>query len=213
MSIELCLVSRANARVVPWKNGRGKTTEFAVWPEGSSLGGPDFAWRISAAEVESAGPFSNFPGCDRVLTVTRGAGLILDHGVCAPRAFVNRLEPYRFSGGWPTSADLVAGPVLDFGVIYRRHATSVAVRAVTIGCRPIRERLTSAHVFLHVVTGRLFARTAVEDKPWEVSADDSLWARGARSGHELVLTSSKDGCEVLIVRLGEKGQVEGILPE
>lgn len=201
MSAEIRLISRADVRVVPWKNGLGMTTEFAVWPERSSLGAPDFAWRLSAAKVERAGPFSVFPGCDRVLTVTSGAGLALDHGASAPPATLSRLEPYRFSGDWTTSAELVGGPVLDFGVIYRRDAASAEVRAVKLGNRPRREELAAPHVFVHVLSGRLFASTAQEDKPREASAGDSLWARGPWNGHELELTGSDDGCELLIVRL------------
>lgn len=50
----------ANHRRMPWKNGRGETTEIAVWPEGAGL--QDFGWRLSMAGVSEHGAFSAFPG-------------------------------------------------------------------------------------------------------------------------------------------------------
>lgn len=36
----------------------------------------DFIWRISMARVEQPGPFSAFPGVDRVLAVLEGESLV-----------------------------------------------------------------------------------------------------------------------------------------
>ena len=51
----------------PWKNGGGETAEIAVSPAGAGF--DDFDWRISTAIVAQSGPFSGFPGVDRVLTL------------------------------------------------------------------------------------------------------------------------------------------------
>src|SRR5688500_12512282 len=99
---EVLQLRARDAKRVPWKNGRGMTTELALWPPGASLERGDFDWRISKASFDTAGPFSTFAGCERILIVTRGAGVLLDHGDQAARARVRRLEPYRFSGEWPT---------------------------------------------------------------------------------------------------------------
>ena len=61
-----------DARDVPWKNGRGTTRELALWPATASFEHGDWHWRLSAAEVGAAGPFSAFPECERILTVTKG---------------------------------------------------------------------------------------------------------------------------------------------
>ena len=75
-----------DARRVPWKNGRGVTEELALWPPHARFERGDFEWRISKARIEDAGPFSNFEHHDRILVVTAGDGLVLDHGRRAARA-------------------------------------------------------------------------------------------------------------------------------
>ncbi len=56
----------ANCPAVPWKNGLGRTRELAIQPPGAGM--DDFLWRVSVAEVETAAPFSAFPGVDRVIS-------------------------------------------------------------------------------------------------------------------------------------------------
>lgn len=89
-----------DARRVPWKNGRGVTEELAVWPPEASFERGDFDARISLSSVQEPGPFSPFPGFDRVLLVTKGGGLRLSHGADAPPADVPPCArtPSRASG-------------------------------------------------------------------------------------------------------------------
>ncbi len=140
----------ADARRVPWKNGRGFTDELALWPPGSSFERGDFDWRISKAAVEENGPFSPFPGFERVLVVTEGAGLVLDHGALAPRAKLEHLVPYRFSGDWPTQAELVAGRVADFNVLCRRAVVRAEVEVWSAGTRRELAAAREEHVLLHL---------------------------------------------------------------
>ena len=51
--------------VMPWKNGYGSTTELAVEPPDAAL--DRFDWRVSVAELRGSGPFSTFPGYDRII--------------------------------------------------------------------------------------------------------------------------------------------------
>ena len=203
--LEIRVLTRADGRNVPWKNGRGTTLELAVWPEGSSLERADFAWRLSAARVAENGPFSLFPGCERILTVTEGAGLVLAHGPAAPRARLRRLEPYRFAGDWPTTAELVAGPIADFNVIQHRERAQAEVQAFALGQRRARETLAAGHAFLHVLAGQLTARITGEEEPFGLEAGSSLWVRGLRGGEELELTGRRRELELLLVSLsGER---------
>jgi len=198
---EVLQLTRADARVVPWKNGRGTTTELALWPSGAAFERADYDWRLSAARVDEAGPFSPFPGCERILTVTSGAGLLLEHGADAPRARLRRLDPYRFSGDWHTSAALVGGPVVDFNVILRRDRARAEVSALTLGTRRAREALRSPQVFLHACAGTLVARLTGEEEPFELAPGDSLWARGLTGGEELELAGQSKHCELVLVGL------------
>ncbi len=191
-----------DARIVPWKNGRGTTTELALWPAGASFERGDYDWRLSAAAVVADGPFSSFPGYERILTVTGGAGLVLEHGAHAPRARLRRLEPHRFSGDWETRAALVAGPVTDFNVILRRERVRAEVSALALGARRTRELLRTPQAFVHVLAGVYSARVTGEEEPFELARGASLWLRGLSGGEELELAGRAPAGELLIVALG-----------
>ncbi|MBK6918322.1 MAG: HutD family protein [Deltaproteobacteria bacterium] len=191
------LLRAHEATQVPWKNGLGVTTELAVWPRGSSFDRDDFRWRLSAAAVEADGPFSRFDGCDRVLVVTAGAGLVLDHGGAAPAATIGRLQPHAFAGEWTTTAQLVDGAVVDFNLIHRRDVP--AELAVFAGDdRPVEEDLAHAHVFVHLLRGSVGLSLAGATA--QLDAGDSAWMQGARGSQRLRLCPRD--AEWLIVRIG-----------
>lgn len=191
------LVRAHEATAVPWKNGKGVTTELAVWPPGSGFDRDDFRWRLSAARVDTDGPFSRFDGCDRVLVVTTGAGLVLDHGGAAPAASIGRLQPHAFAGEWRTTAKLVDGPVVDFNLIRRRDVPGEL--AVFAGVdRPWEEPLDHAHVVVHVLRGAVALARAGDTVRLE--AGDSAWVQGPQL-HQTLRVSAHEA-ELVIVRLG-----------
>ncbi|MCX5128551.1 HutD family protein [Streptomyces sp. NBC_00347] len=110
-----------------WKNGGGVTREIAAGPEGSGI--DDFGWRVSLAEVTADGAFSVFPGVDRTLTLAEGAGMDLEIGGVR-RLVDRRYVPQRFPGDEPTGCRLLAGPVVNFNVMYRRGAISADTAVV-----------------------------------------------------------------------------------
>ena len=120
------ILRAGNYRRMKWKNGGGETTEVAVFPEDAGL--DDFGWRVSMARVESAGPFSLFPGVDRTLSILDGKGIMLDIEGRLPVTLTEGSEPYRFAADVAAHAGLVAGPVTDLNVMTRRgrHAHRVA---------------------------------------------------------------------------------------
>ncbi|MDH6109091.1 environmental stress-induced protein Ves [Kitasatospora sp. MAP12-15] len=107
----------ADRSTTPWRNGGGLTREVAAAPDGS--------WRVSLAEVAADGPFSTFPGLDRVLTVVEGAGLELTVGD-RPPAPVPPLHPFPFPGELPTTGRLIDGPVTALNVM-AAHGLPVTV--------------------------------------------------------------------------------------
>jgi environmental stress-induced protein Ves len=117
-------ILRAADRIAtPWKNGGGVTREVAAWPPGAGLDA--FDWRISLADVAADGPFSAFPGVDRVLTVIAGDGLVLEID-----ERTTRLEPgapLAFPGEAVVMARLTAGPIRDLNVMVRRSAWTATV--------------------------------------------------------------------------------------
>jgi environmental stress-induced protein Ves len=189
--LEFALLHAADARRSRWKNGRGESLELALWPEDASFERGDFDWRISRSRVEASGPFSAYPGFERLLLVTAGEGLVLEHGSAAPRARVRSFEPHRFSGDWPTEAALVGGPIEDFNVFARRGRVRAELLALALGARPARESLAAGAAFVHVLEGELRVRATGADEPYELAAGDSLRILGLRGGEELDLRGSQ----------------------
>lgn len=109
----------------PWKNGGGETAEIVVSPPGADFG--NFDWRISTAIVATPGPFSTFPGVDRVLTVLEGGAMVLTIGTHESRLDALS-EPLFFPGDLPAAARLEGEALLDFNVMVRRPLRAQVVR-------------------------------------------------------------------------------------
>lgn len=117
------ILSPSDYRAMPWKNGLGQTTEIVAYPEPSA-----YDWRLSIADVAADGPFSRFPGMDRVIVQLRGAPIRLAHA--GTEATLALFWPHVFSGDWDTSSVLTGGPAQDFNVITRRGAVSSLVTTI-----------------------------------------------------------------------------------
>jgi environmental stress-induced protein Ves len=118
----------------PWRNGGGLTREIASWPPGSTLS--RFDWRISIAHIASSGPFSVFPGVDRVITLLEGAGVVL-HAVdgSVNHHLDQPLQPFAFKGEVPMQADLLGQDCHDFNVMTRRSACTASVQVLNRSAR------------------------------------------------------------------------------
>ena len=109
-----------------WKNGGGETAEIVVAPAGA--GWDDFDWRISTAIVGQSGPFSNFSGVDRVLTVIEGGAMRLT--VAGQSQHLDATtDPFGFAGDAPAEAELIGPALLDFNVMVRRPLRATVRRA------------------------------------------------------------------------------------
>ncbi len=113
----LTLLRAVDRKPSRWKNGGGVTTEIAVSPEGALLDA--FDWRVSIATLESDGPFSLFPGVDRLCTILTGA-VSLRVGEAKPVELDTTSPPFSFPGDVPIHAKVVHGPVEDLNVFVRR---------------------------------------------------------------------------------------------
>ncbi len=97
-----------------WKNGRGSTQEIAI-----SCAGEEFDWRLSMAGLIESGPFSRFPGMERILVLLEGPEVLVSHSDNGKQHTLVVQQPYHFSGDWDTQA-VVTGVGRDFNLIYRR---------------------------------------------------------------------------------------------
>ncbi len=113
---------------MPWKNGGGVTQEVAIWPPTAALDA--FDWRISIADVAQGGPFSTFPGVDRVLTVIEGSGIELAVEGLAAVTLGDNSAPFAFPGDAACAATLHQGPIRDLNLMVRRGAYVARVRRV-----------------------------------------------------------------------------------
>lgn len=114
--------------VTPWKNGGGATREILCLPPGAGM--DNFDWRVSIATISQAGPFSAFPGVDRVIMLLDGPGVRLratgiDHRLDVPG------QPFAFSGDLDLGCELLGGPSTDFNVMSRRHRWRTEVQVLT----------------------------------------------------------------------------------
>jgi hypothetical protein len=122
----------------PWKNGRGLTTElWRLERDGQLL------VRLSRAMVVEDGPFSQFPGIERNLTVLDGPGFRLTGpGIdlcCDP------LLPVAFPGDVPVTATGTRGlPSQDFNVMTARDLPRPRVQVMRSGTLA-PEGLTAIH--------------------------------------------------------------------
>ena len=122
---QLQVLSAAERHAVPWKNRGGVTAQIAVHPAGAGL--EDFDWRISCAQVDSTGPFSRFPGIDRIIVILEGELSLVVEGreavVLSPES-----APWAFPGDAVTSGGPLAGTVHDLNVMTRRGRCSARVQ-------------------------------------------------------------------------------------
>jgi len=108
----------ADSPLRPWKNGLGRTREIAVHPPHAGM--DDFLWRVSVAEVDSAAPFSSFPGIDRVIALLDGDGFTMTLDDARTHALTTPHTPFAFPGEAKVSVAPAGGPTRDFNLMLRR---------------------------------------------------------------------------------------------
>jgi uncharacterized protein len=163
-------------RVMPWKNGLGTTTEIAVEPPGAGLA--DFAWRLSIADLAASGPFSAFPGIERIILQTEGEPMEIVHEDGGRRRLA-LLSPYRFDGEWPTHGELGATPARDFNIMARRglFRPSAAVHSLACGST-VRLCLAAETQIFHVFRGTVSIRVDGSDAATDLSGAETLIVEG-----------------------------------
>ena len=169
------LLTPADYRTMPWKNGSGRTTEIAAYPSGAGL--DTFLWRVSLADVGCDGPFSSFPGIERTIVLLEGAGMRL-HGGGRAIELTTPFAPHTFSGDVAIDCKLIAGPVRDFNAMFRRGRARGSVTVVpTDGAEfePAQFRLAYAVSGVHECSG-------VTSAPIRLEAGHALLVTGAGSG-------------------------------
>jgi environmental stress-induced protein Ves len=112
------IIRAADTPAQPWKNGMGTTREIARFPAGA--GSEDFLWRVSVADVDSAAPFSTFPGIDREIVLLEGDGFTMTLDGAREHALVLPFEPFSFVGEARVEVTMAGGATRDFNLMIRR---------------------------------------------------------------------------------------------
>jgi uncharacterized protein len=123
---------RAQYRSMPWRNGMGVTVEIAREPGV----GNDFDWRLSLATVASSGPFSNYAGYGRSVTLIAGEGFHLGIGDQEPVIMDRPGATALFPGDAATHCTLVNGPATDLSLMVREPGTIISVTRIQ-GVAPV----------------------------------------------------------------------------
>ncbi|HVJ41914.1 MAG TPA: HutD family protein [Dongiaceae bacterium] len=134
---------------MPWKNGQGSTIQLIS--AANTAGG--FDWRLSIAEVGQSGPFSDFSGYDRIITLIEGKGMVLTFNGTMHQRIDRLFTPLPFDGGWHTDCELIDGPLRDFNLMVSRrwgHASMTILKPAGGEKCEIGE---AAVVLLHVFAG------------------------------------------------------------
>ena len=118
----LQIVRRSSFKRLPWKNGGGITHEAIRVPATRD----PFLWRVSLAQIDSSGPFSDFAGYDRKMVLLQGPGIELTHGNGQHRVLKNVGDCVEFAGAMPTHCELLAGPCVDLNLMVAESLRSTA---------------------------------------------------------------------------------------
>jgi uncharacterized protein len=115
------VIRKSDFTPTPWKNGGGITHEAVrVPPHGNS-----FRWRVSVAEIDASGPFSEFVEYHRKMVLLRGSGvrLTFDGGQQTYLRDVGDLA--EFDGAVATECELLNGPCVDLNLMVSKSMTGV----------------------------------------------------------------------------------------
>lgn len=176
----------SSRRIEPWANGLGQTAVILREPD-------DGTWRvrISIAQVESDGPFSELVDTQRLLVPLDGAMELRFPEGRTQRA--NRFGVLRFDGSPAPHGVLPEGPTRDFNLMLRNGARGDLFARTLVDSMVLpAEPGTRWLVYLH----RGGASVAVDGTALQLAPDDAAllsFAEGAREraviegGGELVL--------------------------
>jgi uncharacterized protein len=109
----------------PWKNGGGVTREAIRVPPGAE----PFGWRVSFAQIDASGPFSDFSGYERHMVLLRGAGVRLAFAGGRQASLLEVGHLANFDGAVETHGKLVQGSCIDLNLIVSK-ALHTAVTSV-----------------------------------------------------------------------------------
>lgn len=152
---------------MPWKNGGGVTRELLKLPHPSEPS--RFLARLSIARVSASGPFSVFPGVERIIMLLEGTGMALSIAGAPEVVLDQRWQPFAFSGDAQSDCRLLGGAVRDFNLMVDRATAKATLAVLHLAPGETRTLAGASTVLLHVLEGR----ASVDGTP--VAREETLW--------------------------------------
>jgi environmental stress-induced protein Ves len=175
----------------PWKNGGGSTTQLAVEGDGER-----WLWRVSVADVEGSGPFSDFAGYERTIMLVEGEGMALDidgKSITLDLPF----EPFVFDGGARTTCTLTGGRVRDLNLMVDRARARGTIDVIDPNIVP-GVRIEAAWALVYALRGGTRITMDGLDVPL---APGELLRLDEAAGAELGLVSLDHTALVALIRI------------
>ncbi len=160
----------------PWKNGGGVTREAYRVP----TAGEPFDWRISIADIDASGPFSNFSGYVRHMALLRGAGVRLMFDYAGEVVLRDVGDLTEFDGAVATHGELVDGSCTDLNLIVSKRRHSVRSRVLTLDAPQSLELRESESLIVFILDGG-------------ASVEDPARGKTTLATWDLVVSSALDG--------------------
>jgi environmental stress-induced protein Ves len=165
---ELQVIRKSSYKAAPWKNGGGTTHEaLRMPPEGDP-----FRWRVSIAQIDTSGPFSDFSGYNRKMVLLQGAGVELRFADGAHRALRKMGDLLEFDGAQSAHCELLHGPCVDLNLIVSK-AGGAEVRVErfieTLGLSAARDETLLIFAIARSVMLEINSGKTVTLEPWDLA--------------------------------------------
>jgi uncharacterized protein len=197
-SLALRVIDPSHHRVMPWRNGFGTTTEIAIDPPDSGVGGR-FRWRLSIAAVERSGPFSAFPGYERTIMVIAGRGMDLAVGNWPPRRLDRLFEPFVFSGDSTAECQLLDGPIRDFNLMAERSSLRSHLEVVHLDATSRSFEVPIGNLIIHCFDGVIDLASRIGAPVGTLSPNcTAICSHSVGGGNELQATAAGRATAVII---------------
>jgi environmental stress-induced protein Ves len=119
--IAMQVIRNSSFKPTAWKNGGGVTHEAIRVPSNTSA----FRWRVSVAQIDASGPFSEFAGYHRKMVMLQGAGVRLTFGDASQAELRGVGDIAEFDGALATQCELLGGPCVDLNLMVSQSITGL----------------------------------------------------------------------------------------
>ena len=165
---KLQIIRKSSFTATPWKNGAGITHEAIRVP----ASGDPFRWRVSVADVDASGPFSEFAEYNRKMVLLRGAGIELRFADGTHKSMRKVGELVEFDGAVAAHCELLNGPCVDLNLMVSK-SDSAAVRVErfieSLTVSALRTETTLVFAIDRRCTLEITAGKTVTLEPWDLA--------------------------------------------